>query len=183
MSSENLVVAAKCLIPRAEFTRDYLKDLNYRILDIMEGKGYISRETSQRKVFLGDLFLAASFYLDVYARDLPPRAKIRKILHLSHASDLYTDLYFRQLKGLIDEAPHKVTFTIQYGTSSKGQGFAILIESEPAIVAKKRQLNFDGIISDSRYDEIVSHNQRFIKAVMNSFPAIILEEPGALKTR
>ena len=184
MSTENFILRARCFLASEKLDRESLKNLNYRIVALMERKGYESFDTTQRELIIRDqVFLTLIFDRSVDRSRVPISSRVKRGLGMKSNTEILTDLYFRDLRNTIDHVPHRVTFTIDYVEVEKSRGFSIWIESEPTILAKHRQLKKSLEINDSQHKEIVAYNVTYLRNMMNSLGARVLDDPRVLEPK
>ncbi len=182
MSSENFIVRARCFLASEKLNRESLKNLNYRIVALMERKGYESFDTTQRDLIIRDqVFLTLIFDRTVDRSRVPVSSRVKRGIGLKSNSEILSDLYFKDLRNTIDHVPHRVTFTIDYVEIEKSRGFSIWIESEPTILAKHRQLKKSLEVDKSQHKEIVAYNVTYLRNMMSSLGARVLDDPMALE--
>ena len=110
------------------------------------------------------------------------KGKLAKKLKLTDESEQREKYYFHYLERILDEIPLYLTFGITFGKVRDNiKGYIIKVESEPAIIWKKRQsTGYNERNWLSKYQEIIDYNKRFIEDVLVSIGLGILEKPHTL---
>ncbi len=94
------------------------------------------------------------------------------------------DQYFSDLKDHLDAVPRRVFFAISFEALPEGsKGFVIVIESEPTIVSKIRQLHMKQEVDDNHYDNIIFENKHLVTEIVHALGARVLDPPGVIKPR
>lgn len=110
------------------------------------------------------------------------KGKLAKKFKLADESKQREKSYFHYLERMLDEIPFHITFSISFDKVRENiKGYIIKVESEPAIIWKKRQsTGYNERNWLSKYHEIIDHNKRFIEDVLVSIGLGILEKPHTL---
>lgn len=110
------------------------------------------------------------------------KGKLAKRLKLADESKQREKSYFHYLERVMDEIPFHITISITFDkVGEEIKGYIIKVESEPAIIWKKRQsTGYNERNWLSKYHEIIDHNKRFIEDVLVSIGLTVLEKPHTL---
>jgi hypothetical protein len=179
MSFENYIVTAKCFISAKTLDKESLSRLNQRLDDVMRDRGYKFESGDPRDLLLGEVSLTMRFGTRIALGKQPLLNRVRK----SYAK-WYQDQYFKLLNELVDSHAHDLLFKIGFEALTDGsKGFVVEIESQPAIVAKIRQLHQKKEVDAVAYDNIVYENKRTVGEIIHALGARRLEEPSVLRPR
>jgi len=178
---ENLIVEGKCFMP-FKLKSDFIFVIKKAITKLMAKKLFVPDEYMpflERDNFLNINFVAANIMEEPTLFQ-----KIKFNLNLISKHQMNKERYFRWLRLQRDELPHNVNFSIVPTVISEKQGFIIEIRSEPTMLLKICQLNVTPTFLKSPqgeliYSKIIDRNIQFIKEIIFSLGAKILEEPKA----
>ncbi len=85
---------------------------------------------------------------------------------------------------MVDSHVHDLLFKISFQSlTDMSKGYVIEIESQPAIVAKMRQLFLKKEVDAVHYDNIIYENKRTVGEIIHALGARILEEPSVIRPR
>ncbi len=175
----SFVVGAKCFFDADKSGTDLVPKINSLIAQKMIGRGFSTDDNVD--LFRGIPTFMMRFYANPTKHNPPLVMRIKKGLGIINQEELDDKVFFDALSRLVDEHPHKISFSIKIGQISNNRnGYLIKIETEPAIVAKKRNLGIEPRVNATRYNEIIDYNKKLVHEIINELGAGILEEPKVL---
>ncbi len=176
---------SKCLIPTSNFETRIVRGINRNIVDLMENQGFLCIEAEPRDFLFGErFFLGLTFYTDYRQESVGVWSRFRLAVHSTNNAEISREKLRRYLLTVRDEYPTKVTFTIEPSEKNgKFAGYALKIESEPAILVKKAVLGIERWVDSSKYQEIIGFNERFQRTIVSSLAGQLLEGPGPISPR
>jgi hypothetical protein len=181
MSAENFTVKGVCFIP-VEQTVDMLRNMNKLIIEEMEKRGYFAQETNGYELSMGG---RPRMTLTFFSNITPPseaKSVFDRLFRVDKEHALTREEVHEGLKAMIDAYPLTVTFRFRYHSLQGGpKGIRIEIESEPAIVVKRRSLNEQKEINETYYEDILSKNKKLINDVASAAAATFLEAPTPIQ--
>jgi len=179
MSFENYIITSKCFMSAKTLDRESLRRLNQRFEDVMKDRGYLFESGNPRGLLLGDVSLTMRFSTAMPLGKQPVLSRLRKSYRKWHQ-----DQYFKFIREVVDSHVHDLLFKISFQSLTDGQkGYVIEIESQPAIVAKIRQLFLKKEVDAVHYDNIIYENKRTVGEIIHALGARMLEEPSVLRPR
>lgn len=185
IQSEHYIVVSKCLIRANNFEARMVRGIDQNIVDFMEKQGYPCVTADPRDFLFGErFFLGLEFYNDYLHTGVSLWSRFKLAVRIKNKSEINAEKLRKFLRTVREEYPLKVTFTIEASErGGKFVGYAMKIESEPAIIMKKAILGRERWVNPSTYQDIIGFNERFQRTIISSIAGQLLEGPSPISPR
>jgi hypothetical protein len=166
-----------------EQSGEMLRKVGKLIIDEMETRGYISQEADAFELSVSRPRGTLTFLSKLFPTKKPLSRRIRSIFVIDTTPHLPSRKeVFDGLRTTIDGYPYLVTFRMKFRTlSDDKKGLELEIESEPAIVAKRRSLHDNREIDEIHYNDVISNNAKFLRDITSALGVTMLEEPKPIR--